>query len=433
MHRFARSVLSAAVLAAGLSLGLGGCNEEAAHSLMASKDLGGVSFRLSSGDSLVFSGLVDSVRIQASREGYPVHSVSGSLRGTTSLPDLEPGTWRLEIALYDSLHALRWYGDTSVEVRAGVATDALVRLYPAKGSVNVRIVLDSSSRVLWTDTLPVGAAQWGNQAAWSASKVWRTVDGIFLENPSLQCGLLPMVRLASTYMTCPDGVNYCGTALPITDSSGLVLELDDQRAVTLCVAVKYGADQVVRHFVPWTRRGSVTLHTSNGDVVLADPSGLAAVDSGFTSYAYSISGFMPMATAYVLSADGVVTRAISNGKGSGIDSAAQVSSSKLPPDSLAVALSILQSNGIRHPVALGTGGGLSDSNGLTMGCPTDMPLYGRRIRYANGANADLSWSYSNYCGTLPSGWKDLNRVDAMLQALFPVGYLDVDTSYVAVN
>jgi len=431
MHRFARSVLSAAVLAAGLSLGLGGCNEEAAHSLMASKDLGGVSFRLSSGDSLVFSGLVDSVRIQASREGYPVHSVSGSLRGTTSLPDLEPGTWRLEIALYDSLHALRWYGDTSVEVRAGAATDVVVRLSPAKGSVNVRIVLDSTSPASpASDTLPVAYAQWDNQSNWSALKAWRTREGIYLYAVPPTCSFKPVVRLASSPLRCVTD-NCVLPFLPISDSSALVLG-GSSDPLKDCVYNPVALPPVT-HFVPWTRRGAVTLHTSNGDVVLTDPSGQTAVDSGFTSYAYTISGFMPMATAYSLSADGAVTRAISYGKGIGTDSTAQVSSSKLHPDSLAVARSILQSNGVRHPVALGTGGGLSDSNGLTMGCPTDMPLYGRRIRYANGVNADLSWSYSNYCGTLPSGWKDLNRVDAMLQALFPVVYLDVDTSYVVVN
>jgi len=423
MHRFARSVLSAAVLAAGLSLGLGGCNEEAVRSLTASKDLGGVSFRLSQADSLVFATVADSVRIQASRDGYPLHSVSGSLRGTTSLPDLEPGNWRLEIALYDSLHALRWYGDTTVEVRAGAATDAFVRLLPAKGSVNVRIVLDSNSRVVWTDTLSVGAANWGNQAAWSATKAWRTADGIFLENPPLQCGLLPKVRLASSYMTCPDSVNYCGTFLPIADSSGLVLELDDRRAETSCIAVKYGADQVVRHFVPWTRRGNVTLHMSTGSVVLQDPRNTEQepVDSSFLSYSYTISGMMPKAFYYTLDANGSVSRMTTPVKVGGIgvnDSTPAILYSKLSADSLVVARSILQSAGVRHPIQL-DGSPVADSNGLAMGCPTDMPFYGRKIRYANGANADLSWSYSNHCGTLPSGWKDLNRVDAMLQALFP--------------
>lgn len=419
MHRFARSVLSAAVLAAGLSLGLGGCNEEAAHSLIASKDLGGVSFRLSRADSAAFATVADSVRIQASREGYPVHSVSGSLRGTTSLPDLEPGSWRLEIALYDSLHALRWYGDTSVEVRAGVATDALVRLYPAKGSVNVRIVLDSSSRVVWTDTLSVGETNWGNQAAWSAPKVWRTKEGIFLENPPFQCGMLPKVRLASAEMYCSAEVNYCGTALPIPDSSGLVLELEDRRAETSCMAVKYGADQVVRHFVPWTRRGNVTLHMSTESVVLQDPrnSEQEPVDSAFVSYDYSISGFMPRAFRYTLDSNGSASCMTTPVKNGGNDLNPAVLYSRLSADSLAVARSILQSAEVRHPVPL-VGTPVPDSNGLAMGCPTDMPFYGRKIRYANGAGADLSWSYSNHCATLPSGWKDLSRVDAMLEALF---------------
>jgi hypothetical protein len=274
---------------------------------------GGVAFHLSGSDSLALVGKADSVRIEASRTGYPTHSVSGSLQGTTRLSDLEPGLWNLKIALYDASLAVRWAGDTTVNIFSGTTADAVVRLHPATGSVNVRIVLDTT--------------------------------------------ILPM----------PDS-SFTSYSYSISSMSGSL--------------------------------GTYTLE-ANGKATFTPPYQIVLVDS---------TGITPM-TPKILSG-----------------------SATMHPDSLAIALSILQSNAVRHPVSLAEQQPLV-SNGIEISCPTDAPYYSRKISYANGASANLSWSYSNFCGTLPIGWQNLNRVDNMLERLLPrvITYLDVDGSPLIAN
>jgi len=434
-------ILRLAALPLALGLALSGCFEPDAitssNPTATAALAGGVAFHLSGADSLALVGKADSVRIEATRTGYPTHSVSGSLHGTTRLSDLEPGLWNLKIALYDASLAVRWAGDTTVNIFSGTTADAVVRLHPATGSVNVRIVLDSTSASpAANDTLPVGYAQWTNDAKWGVIKAWRTIDGIYLYAAPPACAFLPVVRLSGHNMTCPPGSpagTFCESILPVPDSSVLVLDgISDPLKDCYYSPV---ALPPVTHFVPWTRRGAVTLHTSTGDVILPDPAFPSTfADSSFTSYSYSISGFMPNSTQYTLDASGTVTRIVATYNGSGTAPEPIFATSKLPADSLAIARAIFQSNAVRHPVPL-IGQPIPDSIGLVISCPSDAAYYSRKISYANGATADLSWSFSNYCGALPAGWKDLNRVDNMLQSLlFPIPIrLLPDTSASIVN
>lgn len=397
----------------GLVLGLGGCLDSTAPAslLNAQTEVGGVSFRLSSSEILVLRESVDSIRIEASRQGYPTRSASGTLEGVTRLSDLEAGIWSLKVALFDSSRAIRWAGDTTVDVQSGGTTDAVVRLRKATGSVHVRIVLDSSTAPIagTLDTMEVQEANWGNQPTWGVIKAWRTAQGIFLRANNPNCAFLPKVRLASRTMECTPG-GYCGTAMPIPDSTGLVL---DGQSDPLIDCFYPGAFRdTVTHFVPWTRRGPVTLHATSGIVVLADPRNTEQepTDSGFVSYVYSISGFMPVHTTYTLESSGLVKQVTTSRLGIGPDTTPATSFGILSKDSLAIALRILQSAAIRHSA------GLPDTT--TGECPTDAPFYGRKIRYANNTFAELSWSFSNYCGVLPEAYQTLNRVDRMLEAAF---------------
>lgn len=411
MKRMRPLLLSASL---GLVMGLWGCLDSTtpASLLNVQAEVGGVSFRLSSSEILVLRESVDSIRIEASRQGYSTRSASGTLEGVTRLSDLEAGIWSLKVALYDSSRAIRWTGDTTVDVQSGGTTDAVVRLRKATGSVHVRIVLDSSTApVVGTlDTMEVQEANWGNQPTWGVLKAWRTAQGIFLRAESPNCAFLPKVRLASTTRECLPGVSYCGTFLPIPDSTGLVL--DGHADPLLDCVYPEAIRDTVTHFVPWTRRGPVTLHATSGIVVLADPRNTEQepTDSGFVSYVYSISGFMPVHTTYTLESSGLVKRVTTSRLGIGLDTTPDTSFGILSKDSLAIALRILQSAAIRHSA------GLPDTT--TGECPTDAPFYGRKIRYANNTFADLSWSFSNYCGVLPEAYQSLNRVDRMLEAPF---------------
>jgi len=417
---------------------------------------GGVAFHLSGGDSLALVGKADSVRIEATRTGYPTHSVSGSLQGTTRLSDLEPGLWNLKIALYDANLAIRWAGDTTVNIFSGTTADAVVRLHPATGSVNVRIVLDTTGDVLTIhDTLPIDSAQLSNASNWSTTRAWRTAEGIHFFGTPYQCGMVPKVRLGSFQPmkgiaatarrseVILDTIPLIYTIRPSPDSSMLVLDLDDMRAVSMCIAFEPAQKSQVEFFVPWTRSGPVTLHTSTGDVVLQDPGTtiLPMPDSSFTSYSYSISSMSGSLGTYTLEANGKATFTppyqIVLVDSTGITPMTPKilsDSATMHPDSLAIALSILQSNAVRHPVSLAEQQPLV-SNGIEMSCPSDAGFSSRKISYANGTNADLSWSHSNFCGTLPTGWKDLNRVDNMLERLLPrvITYLDVDGSPLIAN
>jgi len=415
-------ILRLAALPLALGLALSGCLDPDAITSsdpsQSSAQAGGVAFHLSGADSLALVGKADSVRIEASRTGYPTHSVSGSLFGTTRLSDLEPGLWSLRIALYDANLAIRWAGDTTVAITSGTTADAVVRLRPATGSVNVRIVLDSTSPgSAANDTLPVGYAQWTNDAKWGVIKAWRTHDGIYLYAAPPTCAFTPTVRLGSIPWQC-DSNKYCTIPYaPIVDSSTLVLGGSSDPLID-CYNNPVALPPVT-HFVRWTRRGAVTLHTSTGDVVLPDPAFPGTgTDSSFASYAFSISGFMSSSYVYTLDATGQATLRIECGRGICVDTLIETHRATLPPDSLAVALSILQSSIVRHPATLDIDASITDSNAVASSCPTDAPYYSRKISYANGASADLSWSFSNYCGTLPAGYQSLRRVDAMLQAVF---------------
>lgn len=139
MHRFYISVLTAFVLAAGLS----GCDESKLSPLASSDALGAVSFRLSAADSSVLSGTVDSVLLRAI-SGSDTESIRGPIGSALVLSGLPEGPCSLEAFLFGKNGALLWSGHDTVQIRAGVETPATLILHKATGSVRVTTVLDSS-------------------------------------------------------------------------------------------------------------------------------------------------------------------------------------------------------------------------------------------------------------------------------------------------
>jgi hypothetical protein len=419
-------ILRLAALPLALGFALSGCFEPDAitssNPTATAAQAGGVAFHLSGADSLALVGKADSVRIEATRTGYPTHSVSGSLQGTTRLSDLEPGLWNLKIALYDASLAVRWAGDTTVNIFSGTTADAVVRLHPATGSVNVRIILDTTSTSpAANDTLHVGYAQWTNDAKWGVIKAWRTIDGIYLYAAPPACAFLPVVRLSGHNMTCPPGSpagTFCESILPVPDSSVLVLD-GSSDPLKDCYYSPVALPPVT-HFVPWTRRGAVTLHTSTGDILLEDVATSITVmqDSSFSAYSLNISGGVLVSEAYTLDPKGAVTRRLG---GPYVDTTAPPLTAILPPDSLAIALAILQSPAVRHPaplvrelVTVTTDTG----NSVLILCKTSGADILRSVGYANNTSSSPSWSPSS-CAIPPMSWEPMNRLDAMLKALFP--------------
>ncbi|MBK9579866.1 MAG: hypothetical protein IPK50_16835 [Fibrobacterota bacterium] len=253
----------------GLAVGMTGCidrTQTADPTSSATQEGGKVSFRLSSADLLKIGVGVDSVRIEAVREGYPLQVAMGSLTQDVVLANLASGGWTLRVALFDRTQAIHYYGEAYVNILPGRTVDAEVRLSKATGSVRVRIVLDPDPNVRLLDTLTV---QNGSQSpSWTPLKAWRTQAGVYMistllapcEWPVLTFEENPMVLIVRAAGGAP-----LVTPMPVVDRSRWVLGkgIDTGRA---CVELY----QEHTHFVPWIASGPITLVTSTGEIFLPD-------------------------------------------------------------------------------------------------------------------------------------------------------------------
>lgn len=273
---------------------------------------------------------------------------------------------------------------------------------------------------------------WNNASNWGTTRAWRTADGIHFFGTAFVCGMFPKVRLASTQpiydiATAARRSDVILNPIPLVqtvhaspDSSTLVLGLDDRRAVSFCAMVESSQKSQVEFFIPWTRRGAVTLHTSTGDIHLEDVTSFITVmqDSSFSAYSLNISGGVLVSEAYTLDPKGAVTRRLG---GPYVDTTAPHLTAILPPDSLAIALAILQSPAVRHPAPLVrelVTAKTDTGNSVLILCKTYGADIQRSVDYADNTSSSPSWSPSS-CAIPPMSWEPMNRLDAMLKALFP--------------
>ena len=120
------------------------CDDSSAPSALASGSTGGVSFRLSSADSAAVSGTVDSILLKAI-SGNDTLTVRGPLGSPLSFSSLPTGRCVLQAYLFSGSGTIRWSGSDTVQVSAGIETQATLVLHKATGSVLVNVVLDSST------------------------------------------------------------------------------------------------------------------------------------------------------------------------------------------------------------------------------------------------------------------------------------------------
>lgn len=286
----------------GLVVGMTGCidrTQTADPTSSATQEGGKVSFRLSSADLLKIGVGVDSVRIEAVREGYPLQVAMGSLAQDVVLANLASGGWTLRVALFDRTQAIHYYGEAYVNILPGRTVDAEVRLSKATGSVRVRIILDPDPNVRLLDTLTV---LYGSQSpSWTPLKAWRTQAGVYMistllspcEWPVLTFEEIPVVRIARAADGAPLDMIM---PMPFVDRSRWVLGkgIDTGRA---CVELY----QEHTHFVPWIASGAVTLLTPTGEIFLPDPSGPPASDTGHVTISPTTGskpGFLGILAAY---------------------------------------------------------------------------------------------------------------------------------------
>lgn len=132
------------VLAISISLmaALSACDANR-HASTASGAAGGVSFRLSSADSMVVAGTVDSIQIEAISTIYGTVKAQAPFGQTVTIPDLQSGTWTLQATLFRKDGAISWAGKGTAEVRPGEVTTAKIVLHKAHGSIRVEVVLDT--------------------------------------------------------------------------------------------------------------------------------------------------------------------------------------------------------------------------------------------------------------------------------------------------
>ncbi len=262
-----RNVLPLAL--AALSLGLSGCDQklrtEDPTSSLAQEGAGGLAFRIAAADLAAFPVVVDSVRVEAERAGFPLHAAVGGLGELVELSDLASGDWTVKVAFYDASQQIQLYGEAVVRILPGRTVDAVVHLRRATGSVRVRIVLDDADRSNGVDTLLL---DWGeNTPSWKPVKAWRTADGIYLVSGLQEPCITPYV----TFVDRSYGLNSRGSALA---RSALILYIPPY----LVLGTKTDSGRVCAtdyrertKFIPWTATGPVTLYTPGDSIVLAGP------------------------------------------------------------------------------------------------------------------------------------------------------------------
>lgn len=143
--RHARILLS---LVVGAFLPLVGCQRETSSTAAHDSSAGTVSFTLPAALRSQVQSTADSLRIEL-RQGDKYRFAAGSLDSTVRVSELETGSWAIQVGLYSSDGILRYFGESSVQVRPGELARAEVTLRPAKGSVDIEIHLEGYD----TDTL----------------------------------------------------------------------------------------------------------------------------------------------------------------------------------------------------------------------------------------------------------------------------------------
>lgn len=143
--RHARIFLS---LLVGAILPLMGCQRETSSTAAPDGSSGTVSFTLPAALRSQVQATADSLRIEL-RQDDKYRFAAGSLDSTVRVSDLETGFWTIQVGLYSSDGVLRYFGESSVQVRPGELARAQVTLRPAKGSVDIEIHLEGYD----TDTL----------------------------------------------------------------------------------------------------------------------------------------------------------------------------------------------------------------------------------------------------------------------------------------
>lgn len=143
--RHARILLS---LVVGAFLPLVGCQRDTSSTAAHDSSAGTVSFTLPAALRSQVQSTADSLRIEL-RQGDKFRFAAGSLDSTVRVSELETGSWAIQVGLYSSDGILRYFGESSVQVRSGELARAEVTLRPAKGSVDIEIHLEGYD----TDTL----------------------------------------------------------------------------------------------------------------------------------------------------------------------------------------------------------------------------------------------------------------------------------------
>lgn len=262
----------------GLSLGLVGCydkTEVAGLTEAGSQERGKVAFRLSAEDLIALGTGIDSVRIDAVRDGFAPQSALGGLNQTTTLSGLQAGAWTLKVALFDASQSIHWYGEAIVQVVPGKTVDAEVHLRKATGSVRIRIVLDDETKSVGVDTLePIFADR---KPTWRPIKAWRDAYGVYLVsslNPPCEKPVISYSGFFAKLVPNDNGLKAAyaqgrsSIMIPV-DQSHWVLgsDLDTNLA---CPAIY----RERTFFVPWTVPGDLTLETPTGSIILVDPANL---------------------------------------------------------------------------------------------------------------------------------------------------------------
>ncbi len=128
-------------LLVGALLPLAGCQRDTSSTAANDGSAGTVSFTLPAALRSLVQSTADSLRIEL-RQGDKYRFAAGSLDSTVRVSELEPGSWAIQVGLYSSDGVLRYFGESSVQVRPGELARAEVTLRPAKGSVDIEIHLE---------------------------------------------------------------------------------------------------------------------------------------------------------------------------------------------------------------------------------------------------------------------------------------------------